>query len=81
MDNSTLLMLRDAAIASADSAYAYSKALAACDNRKHTTIKNVIGQTPSMPIQPRNKPCGCGSGTKAKRCCGKYPKRSEQKCE
>ena len=27
--------------------------------------------------QPRNLPCGCGSGIKAKKCCGSYPKKSQ----
>lgn len=34
---------------------------------------SVVGRTPPIPKQKRNKPCGCGSGNKAKKCCGNYP--------
>lgn len=29
---------------------------------------------PAVRIQPRNAPCVCGSGQKAKRCCINFPK-------
>lgn len=35
---------------------------------------SVVGQTPRIPKQKRNSPCGCGSGIKAKKCCGEYVK-------
>lgn len=35
---------------------------------------NAIGVTPAIPKQARNQPCGCGSGKKAKKCCGEYAK-------
>jgi len=41
-------------------------------------LRNVIGPTPQIPIQPRNGPCGCGSGAKAKKCCGKYPNLNKE---
>lgn len=33
------------------------------------------GRPPAGKKQPRNAPCCCGSGTKAKRCCVTFPQR------
>jgi hypothetical protein len=35
---------------------------------------SVVGPTRNLKKQKRNAPCGCGSGTKAKKCCGDHPK-------
>lgn len=48
-------------------------------NNKGVRKLNVVGQTPPIPKQKRNKPCGCGSGNKAKKCCGEYAKQGESK--
>lgn len=40
---------------------------------KHAPIRGrIVGRSPDMKKQPRNKPCGCGSGMKAKKCHGDY---------
>ena len=73
MDTSGLSSLSVAALSALRSAEGFSEAYAAAQYKKQPGVRNVVGPTPTIPIQPRNKPCGCGSGTKAKKCCGKYP--------
>jgi uncharacterized protein YchJ len=54
---------------------AYLLALASLANKDSKTKQySVVGQTPRTPKQKRNEPCGCGSGLKAKKCCGEYVK-------
>ncbi len=78
MDTSKLSSLSVAAMTAIQGVEGFSAAYSASQSKMHPGIKNVIGQTPTVPIQPRNKPCGCGSGTKAKKCCGKYPNLNKE---
>lgn len=74
MDTTKLHSLSVAALSALQSNERFSEAYVASQFKKYTGIKNVIGQTPNIPKQPRNAPCGCGSGKKAKKCCGNYPR-------
>ena len=46
-------------------------------NPKDSTKGHVCGGGWKPKPQPRNQPCGCGSGVKAKKCCGEYPKQQQ----
>jgi uncharacterized protein YchJ len=70
----SLGMMAAAAISASASVQGFSNAFEAAQNRNFKGIKNVVGQTPRIPKQKRNEPCGCGSGLKAKKCCGEYVK-------
>lgn len=41
------------------------------------TAGRLVGPADPRKKQPRNKPCGCGSGVKSKKCCGDYPEIDE----
>jgi len=37
------------------------------------TQGRIVGRAPDRKFQPRNSPCVCGSGKKAKKCCVYFP--------
>lgn len=43
------------------------------DHGSCPTAGRIVGPADPRKKQPRNQPCGCGSGMKAKKCCGEYP--------